>query len=89
MAIWGGPLRLQAANHPTRISVKAIIKKPWQLLQWMQNPEQWVKLLAKPERRPFDPNPIAFPATWAPLRLLQMVGVAKVSFMCFLVHSFR
>lgn len=78
MALWGGPLRLQAVNHPTRTSVRTILRRPWHILQWLQNPEQWISLLAIPERRPFDPNPIAFPATWAPLRLLQMIAVAKV-----------
>jgi len=71
-------LRLQAVNHPTRTSVKTILRRPWHILQWLQNPEQWISLLAIPERRPFDPNPIAFPATWVPLRLLQMIAVAKV-----------
>ena len=88
MALWGGPLRLQAANHPTRLSVKTILKKPWHILQWMQNPMQLFSLLASPERRPFDPNPIAFPATWAPLRLIQMIGVAKVSLECDLLFFF-
>jgi tryptophan-rich sensory protein len=44
----------------------------------MQNPEQWIDMIAEPERRPFDPNPVLFPVTWIPLRLLQMVAVARV-----------
>lgn len=83
VALWGGPLRLQAVNYPTRTSVKSILRRPWHILQWLQNPEQWISLLAVntniPERRPFDPNPFAFPATWTPLRLLQMIAVAKIA----------
>jgi len=79
VALWGGPLRLQAVHHPTRSSFRKLFMKPWHILQWFQNPEQWVSLIAIQERRPFDPNPIVFPATWAPLRLIQMIGVAKVA----------
>ena len=79
VALWGGPLRLQAANHPTKTSVRTILRRPWHILQWLQNPEQWISLLSIPERRPFDPNPIAFPVTWPFLRLVQMIGIAKVS----------
>ena len=78
VSLWGGPLRLQAATHPERSSVFGIFTNPWNILQWMQNPEQWIKLIAIPERRRFVPNPIIFPATWLPLHLLQMVAVAMV-----------
>jgi tryptophan-rich sensory protein len=44
----------------------------------MQNPEQLIDMVAQPERKPFDPNPVMFPVTWIPLRLLQMVAVARV-----------
>lgn len=78
ISLWGGPLRLQAATHPERSSVFGFFTNPWNIVQWMQNPEQWIRLIAIPERRRFVPNPIIFPATWLPLRLLQMVAVAKV-----------
>ena len=86
VARWGGPLRLQAAYHPVRgrnrFYMFYILTRPWQILQWMQNPEQWISLRNYKERRrplPFDPNPFVFPATWIPLRLLQMVALAKVA----------
>lgn len=63
--------------------MKTILRRPWHIFQWMQNPEQWISLLSIPERRPFDPNPIAFPVTWPILRLVQMIGVAKVGFINF------
>lgn len=79
VSLWGGPLRLQAALHPERSSVLGFFSNPWNLVQWMRNPEEWIRLISIPERRRFVPNPIIFPATWVPLRLLQMVAVAKVS----------
>ena len=82
VAIWGGPLRLQAAHHPfqEKRKIHYLITRPWQILQWMQNPEQWIFFLQEKERRrPFDPNPLLFPATWIPLRLLQMMALAKVA----------
>ncbi len=83
VALWGGPLRLQAASHPTRTYIFQVFTKPWRILQWMQNPEQWVNLISVPDRNPFNPNPIMFPVTWAPLRLLQLTGVALVSKSCY------
>ena len=79
VALWGGPMRLQAAQHPAKTRWWKVVIRPWQILQWMQNPEEWIRLVAQPERRPFDPNPLLYPATWIPLRLLQMVSVAKVA----------
>ena len=78
VANWGGPLRLQAVNHVRKPKVWKIFINPLHILDWMRNPEQWISMIAKPEMRPFDPNPLLFPATWIPLRLLQMVAVAKV-----------
>ena len=82
VAIWGGPLRLQAAHYPfqEKRNIQYLFTRPWQILSWMQNPEQWMFFLQEKERRrPFDPNPLLFPATWIPLRLLQMVALAKVA----------
>lgn len=45
----------------------------------MSNPEEWIKMISAPDVKPFDTNPIIYPATWVPLRLLQMYAVAKVS----------
>lgn len=94
-ARWGGPLRLQVTEWHRRQEVfgsqwskrgnffhKLTFFRPRQILKWMQNPEQWVHLIASPahpERRPFVPKPWLFPVTWIPLRLLQMVAIAKVA----------
>ena len=78
VALWGGPLRLQAANHPTRTRMTYFFTRPWHILQWMQNPEAWINMISAPDVKPFHPNPLIFPATWVPLRLLQMCAVAKV-----------
>lgn len=93
-ARWGGPLRLQVTEWHRRQEVfgskwskrgnffhKLTFFRPRQILKWIQNPEQWVHLItspAHPERRPFVPKPWLFPVTWIPLRLLQMIAIAKV-----------
>ena len=81
LAVWGGPLRIQvtASHQSSRIS--RVFTRPWHILQWMQDPEEWITTIASPPRvQPFAADPILFPATWAPLRLLQMLGVAQASF---------
>lgn len=94
-ARWGGPLRLQATEWHRRQEIfgsqwskrgnffhKLTFFRPRQILKWIQNPEQWVHLIASPahpERRPFEPKPWLFPVTWIPLRLLQMIAIAKVA----------
>lgn len=79
VAIWGGPLRLQAVQHTKKVRLWKAVIKPWHILQWMQNPEEWISMIAEPERKPFNPNPFLYPMTWIPLRLLQMVAVAQVA----------
>lgn len=80
VAVWGGPLRIQADRPPQRrTSVSKIFTRPWHILQWMQDPEEWISMISTPEvHQPFDPNAIIFPMTWISLRLLQMFSVAKV-----------
>lgn len=85
LAHWGGPLRIHvAASHfsTTRRSsvVARVFTRPWHIFQWMQDPEAWVSMMATPSSpliEPFDPNPMLFPATWLPLRLVQLFAVAS------------
>jgi len=81
LAIWGGPLRLQASTLYTRRRWTSVFTRPWHIFQWLQyvqNPEQWIGMVSTPSLS-FDPNPLIYPATWFPLRMLQMVAVAKVA----------
>ena len=84
-AMWGGPLRVQVAAHHLhtgKTMAARVFTRPWHILQWMQDPEQWISMISSPQvdvQQPFEPNPILFPATWVPLRFLQMLAVAKVS----------
>lgn len=84
VAVWGGPLRIQVdASHFSttrrRSVVARVFTRPWHIFQWMQDPEAWVSMMATPSspREPFEPNPILFPATWLPLRLLQLMAVTS------------
>jgi tryptophan-rich sensory protein len=51
----------------------------------MRDPEAWISMIATPSSttrkatfdHSFDPNPVLFPATWPPLKLLQMLAVAE------------
>lgn len=81
LAIWGGPLRLQASPLYTRRRWTSVFTRPWHIFHWLQyiqNPEQWISMVSYPSLS-FDPNPLIFPAAWFPLRLLQMVAVAQVA----------
>lgn len=81
LAVWGGPLRLQASIPNTRRRWTSVFTRPWHIFQWlqyMQNPEQWISMVSYPSLS-VDPNPLIFPATWFPLRMLQMVAVAQVA----------
>lgn len=90
MAVWGGPLRLQlepqlAKRRPSRTppGLQKILKHPRQLLQWLRDPEQWIRDVARqrrtvqPPTKPFQTDPMLFPATWEPLTILQMVVVSS------------
>jgi hypothetical protein len=86
VAVWGGPLRIQVGAshmHTGRSLAARVFTRPWHILQWMKDPEQWISMISTPQTyvqqpQPFEPNPILFPSTWAPLRFLQMLAVAKV-----------
>lgn len=87
---WGGKsLRIQVkADIQSARRLSRVFTRPWHIFQWMKDPEEWITTTLTSARRvplsntlqeqpqPFTADPILFPATWAPLRLLQMIGVA-------------
>jgi hypothetical protein len=86
---WGGKsLRIQVkADIQSARRLSRVFTRPWHIFQWMKDPEEWITTTITSARRvplantlqeqqPFAADPILFPATWAPLRLLQMIGVA-------------
>jgi hypothetical protein len=79
LSVWGGPLRIQVnASHQSSRNLSRVFTRPWHILQWMKDPEEWITSIASPPAiQPFAADPILFPATWAPLRLLQILGVAQ------------
>ena len=80
-ALWGGPLRVQVAASHWHNGQSRVFTRPWHILQWMQDPEQWISMISAPQtsiQQPFQPNPLFYPSTWVPLRFLQMFAVAKV-----------
>mmetsp|Transcript_19849 Transcript_19849/g.25728 ORF Transcript_19849/g.25728 Transcript_19849/m.25728 type:complete len:373 (+) Transcript_19849:56-1174(+) len=85
VAIWGGPLRIQVKNHPIRSKRSAIraFVRPWHILQLMSRPDEWLNTFTlwngATEQSPFSPNRMLFPATWKPLRLMQILVIARVS----------
>ena len=89
---WGGPLRLQAASanqqpqKPTHV-LSWIIHHP---IKWLRGLDEWKHFSSlgrlgsnnKREGRrrrwqEFNPDPLLFPATWMPLRWLQIYAIAK------------
>eukprot|EP00584_Thalassiosira_punctigera_P018975 CAMPEP_0172567728 /NCGR_PEP_ID=MMETSP1067-20121228/116932_1 /TAXON_ID=265564 ORGANISM="Thalassiosira punctigera, Strain Tpunct2005C2" /NCGR_SAMPLE_ID=MMETSP1067 /ASSEMBLY_ACC=CAM_ASM_000444 /LENGTH=644 /DNA_ID=CAMNT_0013359143 /DNA_START=170 /DNA_END=2104 /DNA_ORIENTATION=+ len=90
LSVWGGPLRLQAAaqqsENPTN-ALRRIIHHP---IIWIRGLEEWKHIpslgkfrqrnrtgKSRHGERVFDPDPLLFPATWLPLRWLQIFAVAK------------
>jgi tryptophan-rich sensory protein len=46
----------------------------------MRDPDQWIRQFTSSRRdelKPFHPDPLIFPVTYEPLRILQMVTIAK------------
>lgn len=81
VARWGGPLRVvQATAHHHR-SIRSTITnaftQPHHVLQWMQEPDRWLRSQTK-NNLARKPNPIMYPLTWAPLRILQVCALAKI-----------
>jgi hypothetical protein len=86
IAIWGGPLAIQLpidSMAQRRPSKRQVIRNPWHILQWLRDPDQWISEFASSRRdsaaqlKPFHPDPLIFPVTYEPLRILQMVTIAK------------
>ena len=92
IANWGGPIRIQADIEPSkkRRNYRKWFLQPWHILQWLQNPQldQWNKLFTTNNNNNNgyygDNNnmsfkiPILFPATWWPLRIIEILAMAKV-----------
>mmetsp|Transcript_20035 Transcript_20035/g.28508 ORF Transcript_20035/g.28508 Transcript_20035/m.28508 type:complete len:521 (-) Transcript_20035:236-1798(-) len=88
VAKWGGPLRIQTQLHVQEHTQRTILQKvfiqPFHIIQFMQDPAQWINLFSVPSQKPqqqqiaFIPNPLIFPITWGPLRILQMLALAHI-----------
>lgn len=87
LSVWGGPLRLQAtAQHAEspKMFLRRIIHHP---IIWLRELEEWKyyssldpfhKADGNNKRDgTFNPDPLLFPATWLPLRWLQIFALAK------------
>lgn len=66
--------------------LRSAVLKPWQaILEWMQDPDRWLReIVARSmvaasvrELTPFHPDPLLFPATWHPIRTMQLFGVSQ------------
>ncbi|KAL9178865.1 hypothetical protein ACHAXT_011838 [Thalassiosira profunda] len=86
LSVWGGPLRLQASAQQTESTTNVLRRVILHPIIWIRNLEEWSHLTAlskragKDRRRgehSFNPDPLLFPATWLPLRWLQIFAVAK------------
>jgi len=90
LSVWGGPLRLQAsvqhAENPKHV-LRRIILHP---INWFKELDEWKHLSALKNKRradrnhqsevgdrTFNPDPLLFPATWLPLRWLQIFAITK------------
>eukprot|EP00578_Thalassiosira_sp_NH16_P030150 CAMPEP_0181078288 /NCGR_PEP_ID=MMETSP1071-20121207/1404_1 /TAXON_ID=35127 /ORGANISM="Thalassiosira sp., Strain NH16" /LENGTH=662 /DNA_ID=CAMNT_0023159589 /DNA_START=67 /DNA_END=2055 /DNA_ORIENTATION=+ len=89
LSVWGGPLRLQAAaqhaESPKHV-LRRIIHHP---IKWVKDLEEWKHLSSLRMKRNrtgkdqsrrehvFNPDPLLFPATWLPLRWLQILALSK------------
>jgi tryptophan-rich sensory protein len=66
-----------------RPSKRQVLTHPWHILLWLRDPDQWISEFATSRRdsatqlKPFHPDPLIFPVTYEPLRILQMVTIAK------------
>ena len=81
LAVWGGYLRIQVEDNPKRPSGRRIVTRPWRLLRWMVDPDQWFREIIAHDRhslKPFNPEAMMFPATWSALRIMFLGAVALV-----------
>ena len=72
MEAWGGPLRLEEATHPKN---RRVFTRPSHIVEWITDLDEWKSIMSQPESRAFDPNPLIFPATWVPFKLLLFFAV--------------
>ena len=86
VAKWGGPLRIQkayssSASIQQTTILQQVFVRPFHIIQFMQDPAQWLNMISTPQvTKPpaFVPNPLIFPITWGPLRIIQIMGLATV-----------
>jgi len=74
VAVWGGPLRVEVATHPKN---KKVFTRPSHFVEWITNVDEVKNLLSHDGVKAFDPNPLIFPATWLPFKILLIFAVAK------------
>jgi hypothetical protein len=81
---WGGPLRLQVEDSYAMVQRPTPRKvfRPWHLLQWMRDPDQWIRKIARvrfsgPGLKPIYPDPRLFPVTWDVLKGIQYFAISK------------
>ena len=74
IAAWGGPLRVEVATHPKN---KKVFTRPSHFVEWITNVDEVKNLLSHDSIKAFDPNPLIFPATWVPFKVLLIFAVAK------------
>jgi hypothetical protein len=79
------PLQIETVNNAKFDNPRRVFTRPWHVLQqWLRDPEEWISnMAAYNERivnrdRPFQPDPLLFPSTWPPLRILIYIAVVRV-----------
>ena len=77
-------LQIQAAGGNAKLYPPIrVFTRPWHLLLWMRDPEEWINNIATNpwlhqshnRHRAFQPDPLLFPSTWPPLRVLSCFAV--------------
>ena len=95
LSVWGGPLRLQAAQIQAEKPKQILLRVVHHPIRWVRNLEEWKHLPSWQSSggrregvrrrrggggggsRVVDLDPLLFPATWLPLRWIQIFAVAK------------
>jgi tryptophan-rich sensory protein len=79
------PLDIETVNNAKFDNPRRVFTRPWHVLQqWLKDPEEWISTMAAYNERivnrdrPFQPDPLLFPSTWPPLRILICVAVVRV-----------
>jgi tryptophan-rich sensory protein len=78
------PLQIYPVESREKYPPTRVFTRPWHLLQWMKDPEEWINNIARlnnNNRRgrcaPFQPDALLFPSTWPPLHVLSCVGMIR------------